>query len=90
MPFRTIAVIRADGFREELSVSAEKPHKFKLLRVFISMGQSIEEELTTAGAKQLLARWGELNMLLDDFEVMSTEEQALDSLMEGQEWHPLS
>lgn len=85
--FTKVASVRNGGVVETLSWDGREG--FMLEASFAAMGQTTELEKTPEEARRDLATWGELDRLEDDFEVLFADEEALDKIMEGQEWHEL-
>lgn len=88
MTYKTVAAIKADGFKETLRWD-EVSDAYTITRLYLAMGQAEDETLTEQQVTELLARWGQSNMLDDDFKVLEVDEYLTDLIMEGHEWHPL-
>lgn len=85
--FKKVAQVRNGGVFETLHWDGREG--FMLEGEFRAMGQRTEVEKTLSEASRDLVVWGELDQLDDDFEVLFVDEDAMDKIMEGIEWHPL-
>lgn len=85
--FRKVATVRNGGVVETLNWDGREG--FMLEASFATIGQRVETEKSADEARRDLTTWGELDRLDDDFEVTFADEEALDRIMEGCEWHEL-
>lgn len=85
--FKKVAAVRNGGVVETLHWDGRQG--YMLEASFAAMGQITEVEKTPEEARRDLATWGQLDRLEDDFEVLYADAEALDRIMEGQEWHEL-
>lgn len=85
--FKKVAVVRNGGIVETLHWDGGEG--FMLVGEFAALSQRTEAEKTRAEAQRDLKTWAELMGAEDDFEVVEADHEALDEIMEGQEWPTL-